>query len=90
MGCHDYDSYKVQNAVNSTGSFIIGQELESYSGKSGELISGLDTSGTYIFFIGGFPAVGRNAVVAYNSLMDFYAHYNLILNIVDGQMSAAF
>ena len=90
MGCHDAVSYIVQNAVNGTGSFIIGQDLESYSGKSGELISGLDTSGTDIYFSGGFPAIGGNAVVSYDSLMDFYARYDMILNIVDGQMSAAF
>ena len=87
---HKLTSYSKQYSADHTSPFLIGQDLESYSVKSGELIPGSDTSGTDINFSATFPNVANAAVVANDSLMNFYAHYDLILNIVDGQISAAF
>ena len=88
MGCHDVASYGANpHAVDGTNSFIIGSDLESYAGKSSELISGLYTSGTDVYWSATFT---DNTTVTADALVDFYAHYDLILNIVDGQMTAAF
>ena len=84
MGCHNATSYVIESATNGTGSFTIGCDMESYSGKSSELISGLDSSSTDCYFSALFPALAADGII------DFYAHYDLILNIVDGQISAAF
>ena len=46
--------------------------------------SGLDSSSTDCYWSALFPALTADGI------LDFYAHYDLILNIVDGQISAAF
>ena len=84
MGCHTATSYAVSSATDVTGSFIIGCDMESYSGKSSELISGLDSSFTDCYWSALFSALAADGI------LDLYAHYDLILNIVDGQISAAF
>ena len=43
--------------------FVIGQDLEKYSGKFGQIISGKDTTNS-----------------------DFYAHFDIVVVNVDGQM----
>ena len=58
--------------------------MESYSRKSSELVSGLDSSSTDCYWSALFPALAADGII------DFYAHYDLVLNIVDGQISAAF
>ncbi|CAN0070001.1 unnamed protein product [Heterosigma akashiwo] len=86
LGCHDATSYVIQNATNATGSFMIGLDTESYSGKSGEIMAGLDTTGSDVYFSANFPSGG----VSDAALIDVFAFYDVILRIEDGQMVAHF
>ena len=53
LGVHNVTSYNIRNAnANTTGTFVIGQDLEQFSGKSGQIISGLDTTSYDLFFFG--------------------------------------
>ena len=65
------------------GTFVIGQDLEQFSGKSGQIISGLDTTASDLFFSGTWTSVANAAATI---LADFYAHFDQVLVIVDGQM----
>ena len=84
MGCHDAPSYVIDSETDGTGSFVIGCDMESYSGKSQEMVSGLDCSGTDVYISALFPSLAADGI------MNIYAHYDLVLNIVDGQISSAF
>ena len=54
MGIHTHTSYNIAIANNDgTGSIIVGQDLENFSGKSRQIISGLDTTSSNLFFSSG-------------------------------------
>ena len=53
LGIHNFTSYNIRNAnTDTTGTFCIGQDFEQFSGKSGQIISGLDTTASDLFFLG--------------------------------------
>ena len=57
--------------------------LKNIAGKSGQIISGIDTTGSDLFFSGtGTSATNTDASI----LADFYAHLDMILVVVDGAM----
>ena len=84
LGIHNVTSYNIRNGNNdATGTFVIGQDFERYSGKSGQIISGLDASGSDLFFSGTWT---DNTYTDGNILADFYCHYDQLITIEDGQM----
>ena len=71
--------------TDASGSFVIGQDLKKFSGKSGQIISGFDTTGSDLFFSGTWSSTTyQDAQI----LCDFYAHLDMVLVVVDGQMVA--
>ena len=84
LGIHNFTSYNIRNAnSDTTGTYVIGQDLEQFSGKSGQIISGLNTTGSDLFFGGTWSSItNADATI----LADFYAHFDQILTIEDGQM----
>ena len=84
LGIHNFTSYDIRNAnTDTTGTFVIGQDLEQCSGKSGQIISGLDTTTSDLFF----SATWSSTTNADSTILaDFYAHFDQVLVIVDGQM----
>ena len=44
---------------DASGSFVIGQDLEKFSGKSGQIISGLDTRASDLFFSGTWNSIAN-------------------------------
>ena len=85
VGIHNLAKYNVMTCTDASGSFIIGQDFEKFSGKSGQIISGLDTTSSDLFFSGTWTATGNQDA---NILSDFYAHMDMVLVIIDGQMVA--
>ena len=77
-------SYNIWNDnTDASGTFVIGADLEQYSGKSGQIISGLDTTSSDLFFSGTWSSIANTDATI---LADFYAHFDQALVIVDGQM----
>ena len=85
MGIHNFTKYNVMTCTDASGSFIIGQDFEKFSGKSGQIISGLDVTSSDLFFSGTWTSTANQDATI---LCDFYAHYDTVLVIVDGQMVA--
>ena len=84
LGIHNVTSYNIRNAnTDASGTFCIAGDMEQFSGKSGQIISGIDTTGSDLFFSGTWTS---NANTDANILADFYAHFDQVLVIVDGQM----
>ena len=51
LGIHNFTSYNIRNAnTDASGTFIIGQDFEKFSGKSRQIISGLDSTASDLFF----------------------------------------
>ena len=84
LGIHNVTSYNIQNNnTDTTGTFVIGQDLENFSGQSGQIISGLDTTASDLFFSGTWSSIANADATI---LADFYAHFDQVLVIVDGQI----
>ena len=84
LGIHNVTSYNVRSGnSDASGTFVIGQDFERYSGRSGQIISGLDASGSDLFFSGTWT---DNTNTDANILADFYCHYDQLITIEDGQM----
>ena len=81
MGILNAINYESTAATDLTGQFIIGCDFESYSGKSGALLSGVSTLGTDLVFSGTYTALPAAA------LFDFFLHYDMKLIIKDGVMT---
>ena len=62
----------------------IHQDFEKFSGKSGQIISGMDTTSSDLFFSGTWSSLTN---VDATILTDFFAHYDQVLVIVDGQIT---
>ena len=60
------------------GYFMIGQDFEGYSGKSGVLLSGVSSLGSDLFFSANMGAMAAGAI------FDYYCHYDFKLIIRDG------
>ena len=57
-----------------SGIFVIRQDFESYSGKSGALLSGASTLGNDLYFSANFGAMAA-------AIFDFFLHYDMKLII---------
>ena len=53
--------------------FMIGMDFEKYSGKSGQIISGLDTTGSDLYFSGTW---NTNANTDAQIIASFFAHFD--------------
>jgi len=65
--------------------FAIGQEFETFSGKSDVLLSGMNTLSTNIFFECEVSSNGNDAMT-----LNFFAQYDALFVITDGIMSVRF
>ena len=84
LGIHNVTSYNIRNAnTDASGTFVIGADLEQYSGKSSQIISGLNTTSSDLFFSGTWSSIANADATI---LADFNAHFDQVLVIVDGQM----
>ena len=75
-------------ALDAFGNALFISEAEGIfqgSGKSGQITSGLDTTGSDLFFGGTWSSTANQDA---QNLVDFYAHLGMVLVIVDGQMVA--
>ena len=63
--------------------FILGQDFGQFSGKSVQIITGVDTTGSDPLFSGTWTS---NANTDAQILSDFCARFDQVLVIVDGQM----
>ena len=76
MGVHNFTSYNIRNAnTDTTGTFIIAQVFDQFLGKSGQIISGLDSTGSDLFFSDTWQS---NANTDANILADFYGHFDQV------------
>ena len=83
LGIHNVTSYNIRNAnTDTSGTFVIGQDFEQFSGKSGQIISGLDTTNSDLLFLGPWSSIANADATI---LVDFYAHFDQVLVIVDDQ-----
>jgi len=79
LGCHNVTSYNKYVSNDATGTFQIGLDLEQFSGKSGQIISGLDTTASDLFFSGTWSTVVNDGSTNNTSILaDFYSHYNSV------------
>ena len=81
MGVLNADNYVVDKVDGLTGLFVIGQDLESYSGKSGALLSGISTLGSDLYFSANYSDMTVPA------LLDFFLHYDMKLVIDNGVLT---
>ena len=99
LGIHNIDSiyqhYNVSttysgnvNATSAKGSFIIGQDLEQFSGNSGQIISGVDSTSSDLYFSGTWIGTTNCEPVLNLIAATFFGHYDIILSIINGQMVA--
>ena len=59
---------------------MIGQDFESYSGKSGALLSGTSTLGNNLYFSANISEMAA-------AIFDFFLHYDMKLIIKDGVLT---
>jgi hypothetical protein len=69
-------------------SFAIGQEFESFNHKSDVILSGISTLNTNLFFT--MSIISGATTGTTNIVAEFYAQYDVILILQDGQMMAKF
>ena len=81
------DSTRNASGVNvlssSQGCHVLGCDMEVYSGKSGSILSGINTSGNDLYFSATFPSAG----IASIALFDYMLHYDMVLKIENGIMT---
>ena len=75
-------NYVVDKANDLAGLFVIRHYFESYSGKSGPLLSGRSTLGSDLYF----SANDTDMTVA--ALLDFFLHNDMKLVIGNGVLTA--
>ena len=89
MGIINWTNYKFTNATDATattaddshtGTFILACDFESYSGKSGALLSGVNTLGSDLYLNATFASSAA-------AVIDFFLHYDVKLIIKDGILS---
>ena len=62
------------------GLFVIGQDFETFSGKSGAILSGASTLGNNLMFSANYGAMAA-------AIFDFFLHYDMKLIIKDGVLT---
>ena len=77
MGSLNSTNYSVVNASDVSGLFVLGIDLESYSGRSGALLSGISTLGSDLIYSANYAALPA-------AVFDFFMHYDMKLIIQDG------
>ena len=89
MGIINYTNYWNPTATEATsvfgdgtkvGTFILACDFESYSGKSGALLSGVNTLGSDLYLNATFASSAA-------AVVDVYLHYDIKLIIKDGILS---
>ena len=76
-------SYLASGVTDLSGLFVIRQDFESYSGKSGALLSGINTLGSDLYFSANYTA----GCVVGDAMIDYFLHYDMKLIIQDGIMT---
>jgi hypothetical protein len=66
--------------------FAIAQELESFAQRNEQILSGMNTLGSQVFFEANIGATGPTA----SYTLDFYAFHDMILILQDGLLSVKF
>lgn len=79
----DRTNYNINAADVATGTFVIGQELESFSNRTEVLEQGINTLGSGIYFEGTYSG-------AYACNVDAWANFDMMLVIEGGVASARF
>ena len=69
------------DTYSNGGLFIIGQDFETYGGKSGALLSGASTVGSDLYFSATFSTATPAAI------FDYFMHYDIKLIIQDGVLT---
>ena len=77
MGILNRTTYKTTASSALGGLFIIGQDFESSSGKSGSILSGISTLGSDLYFSANYSTGG----IAAAAIFDFFLHYDMKLII---------
>ena len=86
MGIINWSNYKFTNATDATattaddshtGTFILACDFESYSGKSGALLSGVNTLGSDLYLNATFASSDA-------AVINTFLHYDIKLIIKDG------
>ena len=88
-GAHNTTLYKIQDPTTnnaSVGPFLIGQDMDNYSRKSGELLQGYNTKNSDIYLSATYDSAGVTSA----GTNDFYALYDAILHIENGMMTASY
>ena len=86
MGIHNFTNYQITGAnatgadVAHTGTFILACDFESYSGKSGAILSGVSTLGSDLYLNATFASSASGTI-------DVYLHYDIKLIIRDGMLT---
>ena len=79
MGILNRSMYSETASSDLGGLFVIGQDFESYSGKSGSLLSGISTLGSDLYFSANYTA---NTMAA--AIFDYFLDYDMKLIIDNG------
>ena len=84
MGILNLASYKITSATGAdaatTGTFILSCDFESFSGKSGSILSGVSTLGSDLYLNATFASSAAATI-------DVYLHYDMKLIIKDGVLT---
>ena len=81
IGILNNTNYVVDKADDFSGLFVIGQDFESYSGKSGALLSGISTLGSDLYFSANYGDLTVPAT------FHFFLHYDMKLIIENGVLT---
>ena len=82
FGTHVFATYTKPHATDTAGSFVIAQDFEDFTGCSKiEIIAGMNIVATDTHFNATF-----NPVTAYNMLLDFFVHYDILLTFENGMI----
>lgn len=86
FGINNLAKFSVSNcSIADEGTFCIMQDFESMSGDSGKYLQGLDTNNIDVFF-----SAIYNTGPAAAGVLDFFAHFDLLLLISNGVIRAMF
>lgn len=86
LGTHSLSTYSATEDIAGEGSFVLGCNFESHSGKANDLISGVNTRNSQLVFN---AEITSNAGI-HQSQMDCFLHADCTLVISDGVMTIMF
>ena len=81
FGNHTLATYTKAHATDATGSFVICQDFEDFTGKSGDLIAGMNTVATDTYFNATF-----SPATSFSALLNFFVHYDVLLAFKNGMI----